>query len=175
MLQTPNFDSERQKVRQGSPTYGPQGEGQLRKTIFQVAFMARTKIGGKKQTWSHAQIEVNVRRFNRQRRDMITGKKARRYRPGTKALKDIRRHQRSTDLLIRRLPFARVAREIGALYVSDLRWQKVALEALQHAAEAYLVGLFEDSVLCAIHAKRVTVQPKDIQLSRRIRGRRDIG
>jgi len=100
--------------------------------------------------------------------------KRRRFKPGQKALMEIRLYQRRTDLLIRKLPFARLVKEIGEQYVrigeEGLRWQAEALMALQEAAEAYLVHLFEDSNLCAIHAKRVTVQPKDIQLARRIRG-----
>jgi len=94
----------------------------------------------------------------------------RRFRPGTVALREIRRYQKSTDLLIRKLPFQRLVREIAQAYKSDLRFQTSAVEALQEAAEAYLVSTFEDSNLCAIHAKRVTVMNKDIQLARRIRG-----
>ena len=63
-------------------------------------------------------------------------------------------------------------REIAQEYKSDLRFQSNAVLALQEAAEAYMVGLFEDTNLCAIHAKRVTIMPKDIQLARRIRGER---
>lgn len=95
-----------------------------------------------------------------------------RARPGTNALREIRKFQRSTDLLIRKLPFARVVREETQRYLRsrDFRWQAEALLALQEAAEAYLVSIFEDSNLCAIHAKRVTVMVRDIQLARRIRG-----
>ena len=99
-------------------------------------------------------------------------KKPHRYRPGTVALQEIRRYQKSTDLLIRRLPFQRLIREIAQDIKTDLQFQSSALMALQEAAEAYLVGLFEDTNLCAIHAKRVTIMPKDIQLARRIRGER---
>jgi histone H3 len=99
-------------------------------------------------------------------------KKPHRYRPGTVALREIRRYQKSTDLLIRKLPFQRLVREIAQDFKSDLRFQGSAVLALQEAAEAYLVGLFEDTNLCAIHAKRVTIMPKDIQLARRIRGER---
>jgi len=103
--------------------------------------------------------------------EKVKEKKKRRYRPGMLALKEIRQYQRSTDLLLRRLPFQRLVREImQSTGIADLRIQAVALEALQHAAEAYLVLLFEDTNLCAIHAKRVTIMPKDIQLARRIRG-----
>jgi histone H3-like centromeric protein A len=82
--------------------------------------------------------------------------------------------QKSTSLLIRKLPFARLVRSIARQFTrlgqSEVRWQAEALMALQEASEAYLVHLFEDSNLCAIHAKRVTIMPKDIQLARRIRG-----
>ncbi|XP_060942098.1 histone H3.3A-like [Limanda limanda] len=99
-------------------------------------------------------------------------KKPHRYRPGTVALREIRRYQKSTELLIRKLPFQRLVREIAQDFKTDLRFQSAAIGALQEASEAYLVGLFEDTNLCAIHAKRITVMPKDIQLARRIRGER---
>ena len=106
-------------------------------------------------------------------------KKRYRYRPGTVALKQIRKYQKSTELLIRKLPFQRLVREIAGdseIITSPLcgkvRFQSAAIMALQEAAEAYLVGLFEDTNLCAIHAKQVTIMPKDIQLARRIRGER---
>ena len=94
-----------------------------------------------------------------------------RLRPGEAALKEIRKYQRSTDLLLRKLPFARLVRQVQqGLAPHDFRWQAAALVALQEAAEAHLVGLFEDANLCAIHAKRVTIMVKDMQLARRIRG-----
>ena len=98
-------------------------------------------------------------------------KKPRRYRPGTVALREIRKYQKGTDLLIRKLPFQRLVREI-ALERLDVcvRFQSTAILALQEASEAYLVGLFQDTNLCAIHAKRVTIMPKDMLLARRIRG-----
>jgi histone H3 len=141
--------------------------------------MAREKIGGKKHrrggVLSHDDIERRVASMTRQMRTMQQRSASRRYRPGTKALREIRHFQRSTQLLLRKLPFQRLVREIAQLYKSDLRWQAQALEALQHATEAYLIALFEDTNLCAIHAKRITVMPRDMQLARRIRGRRDIG
>jgi histone H3 len=99
-------------------------------------------------------------------------KKPRRYRPGTVALREIRKYQKSTELLIRKQPFQRLVREIAQAIKSDLRFQSTAILALQEASESYLVGMFEDANLCAIHAKRVTIMPKDIQLARRIRGER---
>ena len=106
-------------------------------------------------------------------------KKPHRFRPGTVALKEIRRYQKTTELLIQKLPFQRLVREITSdsdVILSPLcgkvRFQSTAIMALQEASEAYLVGLFEDTNLCAIHAKQVTIMPKDIQLARRIRGER---
>ena len=106
-------------------------------------------------------------------------KKCYRYRPGTVALKQIRQYQKSTELLIRKLPFQRLVHEIASdseviksPLCGKVRFQSAAVMALQEAAEPYLVGLFEDTNLCAIHAKRVTIMPKDIQLARRIRGER---
>jgi len=93
-----------------------------------------------------------------------------RYRPGTVALREIRRYQKSTDLLVRKLPFQRLVREIAQDFKGDLRFQGSAILALQEAAEAYLASLFEDTNLCAIHAKRITIMPKDIQLARILRG-----
>ena len=106
-------------------------------------------------------------------------KKRFRYRLGTVALKQIRQYQKSTELLIRKLPFQRLVREIASdsgviksPLCGKVRFQSAAVMALQETAEAYLVGLFEDTNLCAIHARRVTIMPKDIQLARRIRGER---
>ena len=93
-------------------------------------------------------------------------RKRQKYRPGTVALREIRRFQKSTELLIRRMPFQRLVREIAQTYSPYLRFQSGAVLALQEAAETYLVGLLEDSNLCAIHAKRVTIMPRDMQLAR---------
>ena len=106
-------------------------------------------------------------------------KRLHRFQPGTVALKEIRRYQKSTELLIRKLPFQRLVQEISGDHkvitsplCGKVRLQSLAIAALQEASEAYLVGLFDDTNLCAIHAKRVTIMPKDIQLARRIRGER---
>ncbi|XP_066842959.1 histone H3-like centromeric protein A isoform X1 [Anser cygnoides] len=96
----------------------------------------------------------------------------RRYRPGQLALKEIRKYQSTTNLLLRRQPFCRVVREICLLFTRgvDYHWQAMALMALQEAAEAFLVRLLEDAYLCSLHARRVTLYPKDLQLARRLRG-----
>ena len=133
--------------------------------------MARTKQTARKSTGGKAprkQLATKAARLA----IVATGgvKKPHRYRPGTVALREIRRYQKSTELVIRRMPFQRLVREVAQDVKSDLRFQSSALEALQECSEAYLVGLFEDTNLCAIHAKRVTILPRDLQLARRIRG-----
>jgi histone H3 len=98
-------------------------------------------------------------------------KRPRRYRPGTVALREIRRFQKSTDLLIRKAPFQRFVREIVQYDMqSDFRFQSTAMLALQEASEAYLVQFFEWTNLACIHAGRVTIMVKDMQLAKRIRG-----
>ena len=97
-------------------------------------------------------------------------KKPHRYRPGTVALSEICRYEKSTELLIRRLPFERLVREIAQDFRGRLNFASGTILALQEAAEAYLIGLFEDTNLCAIHTKRIMIMPKDIQLARCIRG-----
>jgi histone H3 len=99
-------------------------------------------------------------------------KKPHRYHPGTVAIHEIRKYQINTDLLIRKAPFQRLVKEIATNLKSDLQMQSTTLLALQEALQAYLVRLFEDSNDCAIHAKRVTIIPKDIQLAQCIRGKR---
>ncbi|XP_030331334.1 histone H3-like centromeric protein A [Strigops habroptila] len=96
----------------------------------------------------------------------------RRFRPGQRVLQEIRRYQSSTRLLLRPAPFARLVREICLIFTRgvDYRWQSMALMALQEAAEAFLVRLLEDAYLCSLHARRVTLFPRDLQLARRLRG-----
>ena len=141
---------------------------------FPILFnMARTKQTARKSTGGKAPRKQLATKAARKSAPATGGvKKPHRYRPGTVALREIRRYQKSTELLIRKLPFQRLVREIAQDFKTDLRFQSSAVSALQEASEAYLVGLFEDTNLCAIHAKRVTIMPKDIQLARRIRGER---
>lgn len=101
-------------------------------------------------------------------------KKPRRNRPGTVALREIRRFQKTTEQLIPKMPFLRLVREISAkLLGGEMRWQPNALNALQESAEAYLITMFENTNLAAIHAKRQTIKPEDIKLARRIGGEKD--
>ena len=135
--------------------------------------MARTKQTSRKSTGAKAPRKQLASKAARKSAPATGGiKKPHRFRPGTVALREIRKYQKSTDLLIRKLPFQRLVREIAHEFKAELRFQSSAVLALQEAAEAYLVGLFEDVNLCAIHAKRVTIMTKDIQLARRIRGER---
>ena len=107
-------------------------------------------------------------------------KKPHRYRPGMVALREIRRYQKSTECLIKRSPFQKLIREISQEYrvcpdgpetpSVQVCFQSTAIAALQEAAENFIVGLFEDVNLLAVHAKRVTVMPRDIRLALRIRG-----
>ena len=133
--------------------------------------MARTKQTARKSTGGKAPRKHLATKAARKSAPATGGvKKPHRYRPGTVALREIRRYQKSTDLLIRRLPFQRLIREITQGFKEELRFKSSAILATQEALEAYLVGLMEDTNLCAIHAKRVTLMVKDIKLSRRIRG-----
>ncbi|XP_030616089.1 uncharacterized protein LOC115802015 [Delphinapterus leucas] len=143
------------------------------RTLYGFGVMARTKQTARKSTGGKAPRKQLATKAARKSAPATGGvKKPHRYRPGTVALREIRRYQKSTELLIRKLPFQRLVREIAQDFKTDLRFQSSAVMALQEACEAYLVGLFEDTNLCAIHAKRVTIMPKDIQLARRIRGER---
>ena len=134
--------------------------------------MARTKniphkLGGKKVT------KEASRKASRGTLAKTQGgiKKKHRFRPGTRALMEIRKYQRSTKLLIQRMPFRRLVAEVSNYLAAEpKRWRETALDALQEAAEAFIVGVFEDANLCAIHAKRVTIMPKDMVLAKRIRG-----
>ena len=103
-------------------------------------------------------------------RRIVPEKTKSKVKPGTLALREIRKYQATTGLLLGKAPFQRIVREIAQGIRFDLRFQPDAILALQTAGEAYLTRLFEDANLAAIHAKRVTVQPKDFALARRLRG-----
>lgn len=130
------------RVKQSAPrkVAGPEGQ-------------RRVKFGGKSPRAEHLRS---------------VGKK-RRYRPGAKALRQIRVEQGKTDLVFAKAPFQRLVREVAKEFFPDARFQQSALSALQEATEAYIVGVFEDTQLCAVHARRLTVLPKDMKLALRIR------
>lgn len=141
------------------------------KNICSSTIMARTKQTARKSTGGKAPRKQLATKAARKSAPATGGvKKPHRYRPGTVALREIRRYQKSTELLLRKAPFQRLIREIAHEFQQDLRFQGSAIAALQEATEAYMVALFEDTNLCAIHGKRVTVMPRDMQLARRIRG-----
>ena len=127
----------------------------------------RTLLGHRVLDWTDEQ-KRKIHEARMQGRQV----KPHRYRVGTVALQDIRHFQKTSALLIWKLPFQRLVREIAQDFKTDLRFQSAAILCLQEAAEAYLVRLFDDANLCAIHARRVTIMPKDILLARRIRGER---
>ena len=139
------------------------------------ANMVRTKQTARKSTGGQRPSELKKKSQIEANKDIetLTGeltKRHRRFRPGTVALRQIRKYQRSTEHVLKRRPFQNLVREITqTLSKNKYRFQTSALLALQEAAEAYLVGLFEDVNRCAIHAKRVTVLAKDMQLALRIR------
>ena len=130
--------------------------------------------------WTDKQVTTHIRCMTkrwRHRRDEYKRSlgfpiKKRHYRPRTLALREIRKYQKSTDLLIKKAPFIRLVRNIlhDKLGRTEIRMQRIAVEALQEAAEYYITNLFYDANLCALHAKRITLQPKDMQLAMRIRG-----
>lgn len=131
--------------------------------------MARRKQTSQKRTttnrWSYDS--------QRQQQQQLKSPQKPRYRPGMLALREIRRYQRSTELCLKRLPFQRLVRQIAQdeWGQEPLRWTAQALCALQEASESYLIGLFEDMQLLAIHARRVTIMARDLQLAIRIRGK----
>ena len=134
-------------------------------TLYISRMKERTLLGHRVLDWTDEQ-KRKIHEARMQGRQV----KPHRYRAGTVALQDICHFQRSMALLIRKLPFQRLVREITQDFKTDLRFQLAAILCLQEAAEAYLVRLFDDANLCAIHARRVAIMPKDIQLARQIRG-----
>jgi len=135
--------------------------------------MARTKQTARKLTGRKSpRLHLATKAARRQTIAMGGVKKPHRYRPGTVALRKIQRYQKNMDLLLRKLPFQHLVREIAQDYKSDVRMQSTTMLALQEATEAYLNGLFHDTNECALHAKQVMIMPKDMQLAIRIRGER---
>ena len=99
-------------------------------------------------------------------------KRSHRWRPGTVALREIRKYQKGTELLIRKAPFQRLVRELATSQKEGLRFQSSAVLAIQEATESYMISLLADTNLLAIHAQRVTIFPRDVKLARRLRGER---
>ena len=135
--------------------------------------MARTKQTARRG--DHRGVSGVAARQHLRSKGPATGgvRKPHRYRPGTVALREIRRYQKATGLLVPFTRLMKVVREIAQDYKADLRFERAAIDALQEAYEAYMVGLFEDTQEIAIHARRMTIMVKDMKLARRIRGKRD--
>jgi len=131
--------------------------------------MARTKPSSRKFIEPKQRASISA---GKSAADSYGRKKPHRYRPGAIALREIRRYQKSTDLIIAKAAFRRLVRDIARDFLNDHCFQETAVLALQEASEAHLIGLFESANLCSLHAKRVTLMPRDISLARRIRGER---
>ena len=142
---------------------------QSKTTIAPAPKSAQTKQTARKSTGGKApRKQLATKHARKTVAETVEEKKKKRFRPGTVALREIRKYQKSTNLLLSKLPFQRLVK--GLIFdIQELRCQSLAVMALQEASEAYLVGLFEDSNLEAIHAKRVTIMPKDFQITKRIR------
>ncbi|KAM3143951.1 hypothetical protein pb186bvf_004002 [Paramecium bursaria] len=130
--------------------------------------MARTKLTARKSIPGAKRPKTAKKHIKPISSQVQTKKRS--FKPGVVALREIRKYQKNTENLIRRLPFQKIVREIALSIRGDIRFQSQALLALQESAEAYLVSIFEDTNLCAIHARRVTIMSRDMQLARRIRG-----
>ncbi|ODV83911.1 hypothetical protein CANARDRAFT_29633, partial [[Candida] arabinofermentans NRRL YB-2248] len=175
-LKTPSTPQQKKKAKgivvKTSPTAADKLQATTRSSVQKATKKSAQKATKSSKTSTQSTFSTGLLR-NQPGDPLSVSQGKKRYKPGNNALKEIRKFQKTTDLLIRKLPFARLVREIvqdefGA--TSSYRWQSVAILAMQEATEAYLVHLFEDTNLCALHAKRVTIMQKDIYLARRIRG-----
>ena len=136
----------------------------LSHTKFPLTKMARTKETAKAALGSKKGAKTAA---------VASGaKKTHRWRPGTVALREVRKYQKGTELLIRKAPFQRLVRELAATQKDGLRFQGSAVLAIQEATESYMTGLLSDTNLCAVHARRVTIMSRDLKLARRLRGER---
>lgn len=134
--------------------------------------MARTKQTARKSTGGKAprkQLATKAARKTTGSQMSAAVKRPHRFKAGTVALREIRKYQKTTDLLIRKLPFQRLVREVASQYKSDARFQSSSILAIQESLENYLTGLFEDGNKCAIHAKRVTLMARDLHLVHKIK------
>lgn len=129
--------------------------------------MARTKETARKAK------SLGSKKVKKSKKTTTSGvKKSHKWRPGTVALREIRKYQKSTELLLRKAPFQRLVRELATAHKDGLRFQSSAVQAIQESTEAYIISLLSDTNLCAIHGRRVTIMAKDVHLARRLRGER---
>lgn len=136
--------------------------------------MARTKNTSRKSAGKvpRSAIKSKGKKVGSSKASTTSKKAPTKFRPGTLALRDIKRYQKGTEMLLRKLPFQRLVREIAQTSKDGVRFAASAVLAMQEATEAHLINLFADTCLCAIHGRRVTIQPRDLQLARRLRGER---
>ena len=135
--------------------------------------MARTKNRSRRSAGKVPRSSIVPKGKKSEPKKLTKGStKPTKFRPGTVALRDIKRYRKGTEMLIRKLPFQRLVREIAQTSKDGVRFAASAVLAMQEATEAHLVNLFADTCLCAIHGGRVTIQPRDLQLARRLRGER---
>jgi len=133
--------------------------------------MARTKALATKTGKAAKPEKQPMKKVAKVSKEAVEGEmNKKRLRPGQKALREIRKYQKGTSLVIRRAPFQRLVREIAKDVMPDCKFSPNTLMALQECTEMYICGLFEDSQLCCVHAKRVTLFKKDMELAKRIRG-----
>ena len=139
-----------------------------KKVSTKKSAVKKVSSASKKINKKTAPAKAGVKKASQSQKD--GEKKKHRFKPGTVALREIKKYQKSTEMLLAKAPFHRLVRSIAQGVDGELRFQSQALVALQESAEAYLTGIFEDANLCAIHATRVTVMKKDMELAKRIRG-----
>ncbi|KAK7195672.1 histone H3 variant [Novymonas esmeraldas] len=144
-----------------------------------MAGLTKSAVVAKRPSKSVASRKANkasraiAKKESKASRASSTGaKRQHRWRPGTVALREVRKYQHSTDMLIARAPFRRLVKEIVSTVKDTIRMRSSAVEAIQVATEGYIVNVLGDANLCTIHAKRVTLYPKDLQLALRLRGDR---
>lgn len=154
----------RTKQASAQDVRNPQRKMTARKTLA-------TKVARKQMTGRKSMVRVNVAGVRENEEgNTPSGKSSRRLKPGVKALREIRKLQKSTHTLIPRLPMSRIIREIAHNHNNELRFRPEAIECIHQATETYLTALFEDTNLLAIHARRVTIRPEDMKLAMRVRG-----
>ena len=136
--------------------------------------MARTKNSSRKSSSGKVpRTSIAVKRMKSEKKKSdASAKKPSKFRPGTVAIRDIKRYQKGTEMLLRKLPFQRLVREIAQTSKDGVKFAASAVLAMQEATEAHMINLFADTCLCAIHGRRVTIQPRDLQLALRLRGDR---
>ncbi len=152
---------QRTKARNDQPQQPPRQQAEASGSRAQAKPKKRTPAG-----WTEL--------YPRKKSQLPPGQR-RRFRPGSRALNEIRWYQKRFGYLLPKAAFARLVREVTMEFKTDMRFQSEALLALQEAAEAALIGMFEDANLCAIHAKRVTIKTSDIQLAKKLKGDQALG